>query len=276
MEDVVLIKIGKCPICNKGEVVKGSIGYSCNYFKDLDDKCTFNIYHSYFGKEITDEIAKEIIEKGETGVYDDLKRKDGTSFSASLALIDNLIKPKFKNETISICPECGKDVEELSSGYACADFHRMKDDNTRTCSFFIPKNVSQKSISKEDAIKLIEKGETGFYDDFKTKEGKSFTAKLILKDDNQLAFSNNICKCPKCGGNIYAGTKAYNCSNWKDPENKCDFVIWKQMATRNISIDEVIQLCSSSTTDILHGFRNNEGEFSRKLIINADFKVIMI
>ena len=42
--------LGVCPVCGKGNIVKGSLGYSCNYFKTMEDKCTFNIYHTYFDK----------------------------------------------------------------------------------------------------------------------------------------------------------------------------------------------------------------------------------
>ena len=40
--------LGLCPICQKGHIMKGSLGYACNYFKNMNDKCTFNIYHSPF------------------------------------------------------------------------------------------------------------------------------------------------------------------------------------------------------------------------------------
>lgn len=37
--------------------MKGSLGYFCNYFKNMNDKCIFNIYYLYWGKEIMEEIV---------------------------------------------------------------------------------------------------------------------------------------------------------------------------------------------------------------------------
>ena len=63
MDNDTIKDLGLCPICQKGHIMKGSLGYSCNYFKNMNDKCTFNIYHSYWGKEITEEIARLHIPK---------------------------------------------------------------------------------------------------------------------------------------------------------------------------------------------------------------------
>ena len=41
----------------------------------MNDKCTFNIYHSYWGKEITEEIARQLITTGKTDIFHDLDRK---------------------------------------------------------------------------------------------------------------------------------------------------------------------------------------------------------
>lgn len=64
MDNDTIKDLGLCPICQKGHIMKGSLGYSCNYFKNMNDKCTFNIYHSYWGKEITEEIARQLITTG--------------------------------------------------------------------------------------------------------------------------------------------------------------------------------------------------------------------
>ena len=56
MDNDTIKNLGLCPVCQKGHIIKGSLGYSCNYFKNMNDKCTFNIYHSYWGKEITEEV----------------------------------------------------------------------------------------------------------------------------------------------------------------------------------------------------------------------------
>ena len=59
MDNDTIKDLGLCPICQKGHIMKGSLGYSCNYFKNMNDKCTFNIYHSYWGKALIREICEK-------------------------------------------------------------------------------------------------------------------------------------------------------------------------------------------------------------------------
>ena len=59
--------------------------------------------------------------------------------------------------------------------------------------------------------------------------------------------------------------------------SKCDFVIWKEISQREISPEEVIQLCENKETDILTGFKDKDGNcIDRKLVLNEDFKVKLI
>lgn len=34
MDNDTIKDLGLCPICQKGHIMKGSLGYSCNYFKN--------------------------------------------------------------------------------------------------------------------------------------------------------------------------------------------------------------------------------------------------
>jgi hypothetical protein len=257
--------------------VKGSIGYTCNHFRSLEDKCTFNIYKEYFGKEITEDIALQLIEKGETDVFDDLTKKDGGTFSASLAYEDGFIKPRFKNQRLEhACPICGKDVEVLTNGYACVDYHSKDSDESRRCNLYIPKNIAGRPITIPEAEILLNREETAFLHGFTNKNGKSFSSRLFLNESGGISFNSKLCVCPKCGGDMYIGEKAYNCSNFQNEKIKCDFFIWREIGHRDITPEEAITLCQEKITPTLKGFKNKEGSFDRKLTINEDFKVIMI
>lgn len=263
---------GLCPVCRKGRIVKGSIGYSCNYFKSMDDKCTFNIYHTYFDKVITDDIVRELLDKGISPIFSDLHKKDGKPFKASLKIEGNLVKPIFANEVMETpCPVCGGKVEELLSGYACENY------SNHNCALFIPKTICDRTIPPQ-AVEILLKGQkTPLMDGFKRKDGQDFSSRLELTAELNVSFSNTLCKCPKCGGELYVGKKAYNCSNYKNETIKCDFVIWREISGRSISPDEAVELCMNKETGILSGFRDKEGNpLERKLIINEDCKVKMI
>ena len=101
MDNDTIKDLGLCPICQKGHIMKGSLGYSCNYFKNMNDKCTFNIYHSYWGKEITEEIARQLITTGKTDIFHDFHNKKGVPFSAYLTIENGIVIPSFVNEVLA-------------------------------------------------------------------------------------------------------------------------------------------------------------------------------
>lgn len=272
-----IVKLGICPKCGKGQIIKGSIGYSCNHFKSIDDKCTFNIYKEYFGKEITEDIALQLIEKGETEVFTDLTKKDGGTFSASLRYEDGFIKPHFKNEVLETeCPVCGNEIEVLANGYACSDYHKKDEAENRLCNVYISKTIAGRSISKREAETLLKGEKTPFLNGFTNKNGKPFSSRLFLEENGGVSFDSVLCKCPKCGGDMYVGEKAYNCSNFRNEEIKCNFSIWREISHREITPEEALTLCEEKITPTLSGFSNKEGNFERKLTISDDFKVIMV
>lgn len=270
-------KLGTCPVCGKGQIVKGTLGYSCNYFKSMDDKCTFNIYRDYFGKEITKEIALQLIEKGETEVFHDLQKKDGTPFSAFLKIENGLVQPHFSNKVLEhLCPVCGGKIEVLLNGYACENYTKKNEEGKRLCNLYIPKIICERSIPIQAAELLVQRKKTPFMTGFKSKAGNEFTTRLVLTENLNISFDNDLCKCPKCGGTIYMNKKAYNCSNYRNENIKCDFVIWKEMLGREISTEEAIELCQNKETSVLSFHDKNGQLLERKLIINDDYKVKLI
>lgn len=89
------------------------------------------------------------------------------------------VKEQRGGSAISKCPICSKAVIENSKAYTCVD---------KKCKFVIWKNIASKKISREQAKQLIEKQKTNLITGFKSKEGKSFSAYLVLKDDFTVAF----------------------------------------------------------------------------------------
>lgn len=89
-----------------------------------------------------------------------------------------------------------------------------------------------------------------------------------------MAKGDKICVCPKCGGDIVETEKAYSCSNWRDADGGCKFVVWKKIASREISQEEAKTLIENGETEQLDGFVSKAGKsFSAKLVIE-DGKVV--
>lgn len=270
-EEIVIRKIGKCPVCGKGEMVEGSAGYTCDYFVSMQEKCRFTIFKEYHGHKITEEEAKMLIETGETAPIDFISR-EGTPFTAKLKVSDGVVKTVYDEHILDcVCPLCGGKVKELKNGYACENF--IKDKDGGKCEFYVGKTICGREISGEETERFAREGKI-VLDGFISKTGKSFSSILDIVD-GKVWLNSEICTCPKCGGKIHIGIKAYNCSNFRDDNIKCDFVIWRNMAGRDINPSIVKQLCEKGETEVL-SFRNKEGEeFTRKLILNEEKKVVM-
>lgn len=77
----------------------------------------------------------------------------------------------------------------------------------------------------------------------------------------------SIGKCPKCGEEIRANSKAYGCSGYK---NGCNFVIWKTIAGKNITESQVKQLLTKKQTGKIKGFTGKKGKFDAALVLKPD------
>ena len=272
--EIVCNKLGKCPVCGKGEMVEGSAGYTCNHFKSMQDKCRFTIFKEYHGHFVTKEEAKSLIENGETEKLN-LVSRTGVEFEAKLKIVGGIIKAIYEDRILSHrCPKCGGGIKVLKNGYACENFMKSIEDPEK-CEFYVSKNICGRNISTEEVETLAE-SKNVIIDGFYSKTGKMFSSILCVDPEGKVILSGEICRCPKCGGTIYLGIKAYNCSNYKDSDIKCDFVVWRQIAGRNIMPEEVKELCETRETKTFT-FKNKDGEtFQRKLLLNEDNKLVMI
>ncbi len=108
-------RVGLCPKCRLGNVVKGTKAYGCDRWKE---GCNFTIWFEKSGKQLTEEHVKALLTAGETSTIQGFVSKAGKSFEASLRLTSEktlefvfserptLIKPQ--GIPGGICPECGK------------------------------------------------------------------------------------------------------------------------------------------------------------------------
>jgi len=72
--------------------------------------------------------------------------------------------------------------------------------------------------------------------------------------------------CPKCGGVIRENYKKFQCQ-------KCDFALWKIVASRQLEIPEVEELIAKRVVGPLQGFRSKLGRpFAAIIKLNAELK----
>ncbi len=72
--------------------------------------------------------------------------------------------------------------------------------------------------------------------------------------------------CPKCGGEIHENYKKFQCQ-------KCDFGLWKIVASRQLEIPEIEELLSKGQVGPLQGFRSKMGRpFAAVIKMGPEFK----
>lgn len=80
---------------------------------------------------------------------------------------------------------------------------------------------------------------------------------------------NEIGVCPNCGENVLETAKAYSCCGGR---NGCGFIIWKTIASKNISVAQAKKLIEKKKTDLIKGFKSKAGkEFNAYIVLKEDF-----
>lgn len=268
-----LHRIGECPVCHKGQMLRGPAGWTCDYFHSLEEKCAFTIFASYQGYDLTENDALELIGKGETGGRA-FRTLSGVPFEARMKIIDGKVKVVRESRVLqNRCPACGGAVKETRKGFICENFFKEGED--QHCRLYIRKEICGHPISVDEAENLLAKGHTEPIDGF-SKNGKDFTSCLVLQPDGTVVLDGKICRCPKCGGHVYAGVKAYNCSNYRVPGIHCDFVIWRNMHGRDITTEDVKSLCENRITPLMAFKTKNGDTIRRSLFLNDSFNIQLV
>lgn len=258
----------KCPCCG-ASIVEKTIGFVCSNQSE-DNKCSFIVYHSYYSRLIDETIAMQIIEKGETDEELEFISQKGSPFRAKLKIIDGKVVPLFKDTYLDeVCPKCGGKMKITSKGYVCEN--HFQSDNP--CPVFLASNLCQRPITT-DEIKQIIHGESPILDGFVKKDGKQFSAMLMVADDGSLKFMSELCKCPKCGGSIRVMTRSYKCVHKHEDGTFCDFYIARNLNGHDVTPQEVITLCEGKETNEIEFSRLKGGTFRGKLFIQNHAVII--
>lgn len=266
-------KVAKCPVCNQGDLIEGAKGYMCNHFKSMDDKCSFTIFKSYFGKEMTQDIVKQLADNKETDFFDDLVNKDNKLFSAKLVIEEGVIKPHFQHNSLDTpCPKGGKEVKISNKAFICEGFF-----NDKECDLYINRNIAGVFMSENEAEVLLNGSSTDYRTDFLSNSQKTFGAKLILDDSFQVKFDFEIIKCPKCKtGSVSANQRAYGCSNYRNDEIKCEFTVWREISGKDITLKDLMDLCQKGTSDKTIFKPKNGDEYTGFYKLDSDYKLEIV
>ncbi len=102
------------------------------------------------------------------------------------------------------------------------------------------------------------------------KEITEFTERIVdtVKESNIESTGN----CPVCKSQIMEKEKLYGCTNWK--EGNCEFKVWKQIAGKTLTPENVKELLTKKKTKPIEGFKNKKGSlFTASLKLEKDGNV---
>lgn len=201
--------LGICP-CGKGKpVYERSWFYRCeeNPEGSEEEDCPFRIWKDKSGRYIDRATVKTLLEKGQTGEIDGFRDRRGRTYKGSL---------KIENLGLVLLPVAGSEsgggaeevVFEVDSEPLGADpvhpeakvvetpTHFISEERQRQMQagerkpkgFVLPRLVCKREIKREEAIEYMKTGETPFINDFISRYGRPFTAKLKMKEDGRHGF----------------------------------------------------------------------------------------
>ncbi len=137
-----------------------------NLYKEKTVEISKDLKAIYNNKSSVDKVLEKVKEEVKQGIN---KKAEIT---------------QFKKAAIGKCPICGKDIIENNKSYYCEDW--------QNCGFSIWKQICGKKINDTIIRELLEKGKTKEIKGFKSKQGKTFSASLVIEENKvKLNYGNS-------------------------------------------------------------------------------------
>jgi DNA topoisomerase-3 len=180
-----------CPKCDQGTIRIGETTYACD-----NAECKFRgLGRNVCKRDISVDEAKKILTEGKSDLIEDFTSRRGKPFPAYLILEANKVGFEFPPRAppadakkfpvveglLAICPKTNVGIIETET-------HFQAEENSEGCKISFLREVSKRTITREEAKELVEKGKVGPFDDFISKAGKPFTAILYMKKDGKIGY----------------------------------------------------------------------------------------
>jgi DNA topoisomerase III len=162
------------------------------------------------------------------------------------------------------CPLCKEAVMKGKTGYGCSAWKNG-------CPFRFHADQFGTTLCDRDVQLLLHKGRLSHPRKLKDGDGNLVQGYITLDDEGKLGMisreakihSDSIGPCPLCTGAVIEKHKLYDCID-------CEFVIWKKIASRQISLTLAKVLISKGKTIKVKGFRSKAGKpFSAALKLES-------
>jgi DNA topoisomerase-3 len=181
-----------CPQCGKGPFKENVRQFKCR-------SCGLSVWKSLAGRPLGRDEIITLLEKKIVGPLEGFRSRFGKPFSAELEF-DAEFKLKFvfgerdgdpaaeealrNAEAIAPCPVCKKGtIREGTTSYVCDQSIGAE----KKCEFRMGKTILQRSIPRDQVVKIAETGKTDLIAGFVSKKGRKFAAYLKL-DGKKVGF----------------------------------------------------------------------------------------
>lgn len=186
------------------------------------------------------------------------------------------------------CPVCGGVVKESHRKFSCA---------SSSCTFSIWKAMAGRELSVEETEQLLANGTSEMLDGFRSRLGREFSAKLILKKDDkgelratfdfdqpdenetppsaeELQAKAVVGPCPKCGAAVRDMDTTYTCEKAMGEGAACDYKFYKRILQQPVTAEQIGKLLNDGKTDLLKQFvsKKTNRPFSARLTIDLSAK----
>lgn len=204
--------LGSCPVCKHGKVIEKMRLYSCEHNIGKDQGCPFNVWKDRNGRYIDRLTMEELLHKGETPVIEGFVTRRGDGYKAALRLTaeskvelvgdvptggggeEGAETPTFEVDETPVGP-CPYDpahcqVVETPTHFQCQGrCLERKPNKKRKGPSSLPRLVCKREMTRTDAEAYFSSAaETPIIEDFVSKYGRNFKAKLVRKDTGRHGF----------------------------------------------------------------------------------------
>ena len=250
------VVLGTCPKCKEGEVRENPKAYGCSRYRE---GCNLTIWKKTAGKDLSPKLAKDLLTDGHTEHLDGFTSRAGKPFSARL---------KFDEEF--------KVVFEFENGPSGGTQRKPPDKHTNSSSDSGPSPVGAPPLMDAPPVD----GAPPPMEEMPLSEGPPPSepypvtptkAASAPSSDQETDFPR--LSCPKCNdGHIVEGRKGFGCNRFREG---CNFVVWKTVASKELTKEQVEILIRDGKTDVISGFKSRKGTtFETRLRLDEEWKIV--
>ena len=231
-------ELAPCPKCKEGKVCENPKAYGCSRYRQ---GCDFTIWKTVAKKKLSEKQVRLLIANGHTDKIKGFTSRTGKKFAAQLKFDDGF-------KVVFDFDEGPRNGSHRRSGGAPG--HPATDGDSG----------SPPAASDPGPPPPIE-----------GDPGPPLARAESAPPSPRRETASEVLTCPKCNqGQIIEGQRGFGCNRYREG---CDFVVWKEMASKKLSEKQIQTLIAKGKTGLIKGFKSRKGsKFDARLKLDESWK----